>query len=192
MSTRKQSHLRAILAVLLTIAVLAPVYAANKASKSADAAGLAQADLDATRSSVSRLTDLLKQSAAVGDRPSPEPDFVARLHNALHLTGIDPQRLTRVSMKESQPIRGSEFHKQAVAITIGPIRAPDLARCLNQWTAEEPLWTIRSVRLDRVSENRSNQRGDWNTTAPTDEYTAAITMERIHLASSTNSQGSTP
>jgi len=186
----QSSNTRALLAVALTLAILAPVFASSRAARSLAAVDRAQSNLDATASIAAKLTELQRQSAAVGDRPSPEPDLVARLHHALHLTGISPGRLTRVSMQASQAIRGSELKKQVVAITIGPIRAPDLARCLNQWSQSEPLWTIRSVRLDRIVETRSRQRSARNPSAPADEYNASITLERIHLAMNTNPQGS--
>lgn len=184
------SNKRALLAVLLTVAILAPIVASSRTAKALDATERAQLNLDETYSIAARLTDLRRQSAAVGDRPSPEPDLVARLHGALHLAGVSPERLTRVSMQASQSIRGTDLKKQVVAVTIGPIRAPDLARCLNQWSEREPLWTIRSVRLDRIVETQSRQRSSRNSSAPIDEYNASMTLERIHLAVTSNPQGS--
>ncbi len=183
------SNMRVLLAVLLTVAILTPMVASSRAARAHEASARARVNLDETRSIADQLLELQHQSAAVGDRPSPEPDLVARLHNALHLTGVNPERLTRVNMQASQAIRGTELHKQAVVITVGPIRAPDLARCLNRWTTDEPLWTIRSIRLDRVIENQRNRQSAQSSAAPSDVYSASITLERIHLATSPEAPG---
>ncbi|MCB9848558.1 MAG: hypothetical protein H6814_09105 [Phycisphaeraceae bacterium] len=189
MTPQQRSNLRAALAVLLTIALLAPVVATGRSARAIDAAQRAEDDLEATRATALRLQDLLRRQASVGDRPSPEPDLVARLHNTLHLTGVSPDHLTRISAQAPSPIRGADLSKQVVAITVEPIRAPDLARWLNQWTRSEPLWTIRSVRLDRQAESQRTQRsGAHDPNPPSDDYAASITLERIHLTNRVSSQ----
>jgi hypothetical protein len=88
---------------------------------------------------------------------------------------MGPQFLTGVSLPDPQPIADGQLARQEASVTLTGVRATELARVLVRWSNGQPLWTIRSIRLDRSESVRENAVN------AVDRFTAVITVDNIHV-----------
>lgn len=127
-----------------------------------------------------RLVDLRSGRAAVDDRPRPQPDLVARLHAQMQSVGMAPQALSNVSSTAAQPIASTPYRRQTTTFTIDGAAPADVARLLAAWREAEPLWVVRSVRLQHAPQGQRKEPGRGG---EQERYSATIVLENIHLAS---------
>lgn len=154
----------------------------------------------ATIMQVRALEQLRARRELVEDRPRPQPDLVARLEAQLHSAGIDAGSLTQVSSLEPQPVRvgstaagqaDSPYRRQSTTITLERVRPVDLARFLAGWTEAEPLWVVRSIRLQHDLRRTQPGAGPGRVTEE-DLFTIHLTLENIHLAPGPDTAGVAP
>lgn len=128
-----------------------------------------------TDAQLQELVGLRTRAAVVDQRERPGDAMVSPLRAALEQSGVGAQCLAGVSLPDPQPIADGELARQEAAVTITGVRTSELARALVSWSQNQPLWTIRTIRLDRSESSRAGA-GD-----TTDRFTAVITVDNIHL-----------
>lgn len=156
----------------------------NQAAVSAEAAA---SEHGMVLSQIRRLNELRRERELFDDRPRPRSEIVEPFKAQMHAAGLAPDSLTQVSIPDSQLITGTPYERQQGSMTVDRVRVPDLVRLLAAWSKSQPLWTLRSVRLEKSAASaRSNSSGG---TTPggsadvDDRYTAFLTIENVHVAS---------
>ena len=130
-----------------------------------------------------RLELLRKQRELVDDRPRPRSEIVEPFKGIMRTIGIGTESLTQVSLPDAQPIQGTPYRRQQGTLTIERVRVVELVNLLAQWSRSQPLWTLRSLRLDKAQGVPASREASGATRESADDrYTAVITIENVHLA----------
>lgn len=173
---------RAALLVAITSLVCAFALSRRASVSAARDAGAARADHAAMLAEARRALDLASQRPIIADRPRPEPDLVARVGSALAEAGISPDKLARLTLSEPRAVAASAggnsrgaptgLKSQSATLAVESVTAGDAARALTRFREAEPLWTVKSIRLDHVGKDG-------------DLYDVTAVIESVHLAPGT-------
>lgn len=128
-----------------------------------------------TDQNLRELVQLQSRAAVVDQRERPGEAMVSPLRAALEQEGMGSQCLTGVSLQDPQPIAEGQLARQEASVTLTGVRTAELARALVRWSQGQPLWTIRTIRLDRSESSRASS-GE-----TLDRFTAVITIDNIHI-----------
>jgi hypothetical protein len=162
------------MAMLIAATLCVALWARMTSSRAAGAALAAEAALNDVAVQARELGRLRAERAVVEERPRPEPDLVARLESQLQAAGIAPRAMAQLNSGAPSPLgRESGYRRRTVGVTIEGVSPEQAARFLLNWRAAEPLWSVRSVRLQHDA-----RQGDGGETA----YTCFVTLENVHLA----------
>ena len=165
-------NLRAILIVAVAVVLCALVLAHQRLNSSRDDLSAARHAHHETLTRAGQVLQLREQTEFVADRPRPEPDLVARLGSHLARVGARASAFTGVSMR-SAAIRGEEgLVRQTAEVRLSTLEAGRLARFLESWKANEPLWTVAAVRMQHNGRN--------STAATAESFDVRLTLESVH------------
>lgn len=173
-------------AIAMTAVVCAVWLGLVQRSRTLSALENAEAQLATVRQQTEMIRVLSQRRGAVDAKPRPKTDIVEPLRTLMQQHGIAPDALTQVNLLSPQPIPQTPYERQQAALTFQSMRVPDLVRVLTQWRDREPLWLVRSIRLEGNPQPSDINPSAGETTrapvAPDDRFTASIVLENIHLA----------
>ncbi len=140
-------NMRAVVLTLIAASLCAAILAQRYLAEKTHAAETARAAHAVTLAQAQRVQRLREEDQQLAVRAQPETDLVRALETQLRSVGARSAALAGVSLRTGV-IRGEDdLVRQTADVRLTAIDPRRTARFLAAWSEAEPLWVVRSVRL---------------------------------------------